>query len=431
MEKVITPNDELSSWLGDDVCSHCSGPAKGGQLYCSNECRQQDEQLSTSNVKSAAAKVDGGAASVVGSTKSESNPKFTSSSSQRPSSAESSQAQDPKQTTTSSSQDDRSFRYPCPPSPNLLAQYQSSSALTSPALTAFQRSLPQQGRGRPHQPSNTASSDQSSAQPQRRSSSQSTYSSNSASASEAAYTTDPSTTSPNAGGAVSDDDLEPSDLYLPPSAASASLVLLKSNGGTLRSTSGASSNAHASPQPQGTSSNPSPSSSTSATASGPTSMKSPVATFNGAGSSMKYTRRPSSTHLPPPVLYSPALTPTSTSKINIARAQTSSSIRQVKHFSPHSHGVDRKLIGGERQQLREMRRHSDDATDGKVSDGNQIRSALDAGKTEARATTMMRSQTDRTGERSPTLGSTASSTSKTVHALSPRGTILAVCGRFG
>ena len=37
-----TPADELTSWLPDDVCITCHAQVLAGQLYCSQECREDD-----------------------------------------------------------------------------------------------------------------------------------------------------------------------------------------------------------------------------------------------------------------------------------------------------------------------------------------------------------------------------------------------------
>lgn len=81
--------------------------------------------------------------------------------------------------------------------------------------------------------------------------------------------------------------------------------------------------------------------------------------------------------------------------------------------------------------LKEMRRHSDDATDGKENTVKALDVENSVSGFDKRSSLMVRSQTDKTDERSPPLSSVASSTTKTVHALSPRGTTQAVCGRFG
>ncbi|CAO1617035.1 unnamed protein product [Jaminaea pallidilutea] len=43
-ERPLTPAEELSSWLPDENCAACGAPVKTRQLYCSAKCRDQEEQ---------------------------------------------------------------------------------------------------------------------------------------------------------------------------------------------------------------------------------------------------------------------------------------------------------------------------------------------------------------------------------------------------
>ncbi|EPQ31851.1 uncharacterized protein PFL1_00050 [Pseudozyma flocculosa PF-1] len=194
-----TPADELSSWLGDDVCTSCGGPTPHGKLFCSEKCKLADaEQV-------AQAKHD----QVRG-------------------------LPSPSRTDTFARDDtEHKFRYPCPPSPNLLAQYSTplkATSLTSPALSAYQSSLPN-SRGRYYNRSSNASTEAGHlSMHKKRSSSQSTFSSISESngSTSAFASTDPSTPSP-AYGATEDEssDLDANEFQLPPSVSTASAVMLR------------------------------------------------------------------------------------------------------------------------------------------------------------------------------------------------------------
>jgi hypothetical protein len=110
----VDVSDELSSWLGDDVCANCGATAQPNHLYCSQECKDED-----------AKHIDQGKSTLA--------PKPTPalSSATRASSAP---------FWTESNDNSNKFRYPCPTSPSIVPKY--NSALTSPALVALERSLP-------------------------------------------------------------------------------------------------------------------------------------------------------------------------------------------------------------------------------------------------------------------------------------------------
>ncbi|SPO20356.1 uncharacterized protein UTRI_00759_B [Ustilago trichophora] len=214
-----TPADELSSWLGDDVCTNCGASTAHGKLFCSEACKLADarEVAQASLVESLVSPI-------------------------------------PKSDEFARLDDGAKFRYPCPPSPSLLAQMSAplrATYLTSPALAAYQSSLPV-SRGRLSLASST-SNEAGASEPRhtkKRSSSQSTFSSISESnGSQSAFaSTDPSTPSP-AYGPTEDEssDLDAHDFQLPPSISTASSVMLRKS--SKSSASPSSSASQAAPRP--------------------------------------------------------------------------------------------------------------------------------------------------------------------------------------
>ncbi|SPO21282.1 uncharacterized protein UTRI_00759 [Ustilago trichophora] len=214
-----TPADELSSWLGDDVCTNCGASTAHGKLFCSEACKLADarEVAQASLVESLASPI-------------------------------------PKSDEFARLDDGPKFRYPCPPSPSLLAQMSAplrTTYLTSPALAAYQSSLPV-SRGRLSLASSTSNEAgaSESRHTKKRSSSQSTFSSISESnGSHSAFaSTDPSTPSP-AYGPTEDEssDLDAHDFQLPPSISTASSVMLRKS--SKSSASPFSSASQAAPRP--------------------------------------------------------------------------------------------------------------------------------------------------------------------------------------
>lgn len=271
-----TPADELSSWLGDDVCTNCGASTAHGKLFCSEACKLADarEVAEASLIERLASPL----------TKSDEFARL----------------------------DDASkFRYPCPPSPSLLAQMSAplrTTYLTSPALAAYQSSLPV-SRGRLSLAS-TASNDAGLGEARhtkKRSSSQSTFSSISESnGSQSAFaSTDPSTPSP-AYGPTEDEssDLDAHDFQLPPSISTASSVMLRKS--SKSSASPSSSASQAAPRPINTDTR---------------TPKSPL----------WYARRPSNTNSRGSWYTSPAITATTmvtaTSQDHRASATSSSDVR--------------------------------------------------------------------------------------------------------
>lgn len=194
-----TPADELSSWLGDDVCTNCGASTPHGKLFCSEACKLADakEVAQASMIESLASPI-------------------------------------PKSDEFARLDDGLKFRYPCPPSPSLLAQMSAplrTTHLTSPALAAYQSSLPvSRGRYSLASAASNEAGTHDARQTKKRSSSQSTFSSISESnASQSAFaSTDPSTPSP-AYGPTEDEssDLDAHDFQLPPSVSTASAVMLR------------------------------------------------------------------------------------------------------------------------------------------------------------------------------------------------------------
>ncbi|SNX84068.1 uncharacterized protein MEPE_02776 [Melanopsichium pennsylvanicum] len=212
-----TPADELSSWLGDDVCTNCGASTAHGKLFCSEACKLADARVvaQASLVESLASPI-------------------------------------PKSDEFAKFDDGVKFRYPCPPSPGLLAQMSAplrTTYLTSPALAAYQSSLPAP-RGRPSMAS-SASNEVSASElrhTKKRSSSQSTFSSISESnGSQSAFASADFTTPSPAYGATEDEssDLDAYDFQLPPSVSTASSVMLRKTSKSSASPSGSASQAAA------------------------------------------------------------------------------------------------------------------------------------------------------------------------------------------
>lgn len=401
----LTPADEHSSWLGDDVCANCGASVHAGHLYCSQQCRQQDAAAATRAAQLSTAKtaLASAASAAVGSSAIETAKAAASTTSPSP----------PLNTTSTSAPVDK-FRYPCPPSPSIMAKY--SAALTSPALTALERSMPRDSKawnggeaqtGQSRAPAST-----------RRSSSRSTYSSTSE-----AMSTDPSTPSPalvssHRGNGADDDieDWEPTDLHLPPSVVSPSnkpsaataFLLTKSHNKEKGAAGPALHSSAASTTPP-------------RKAPGPAMLaKKDIDSSNkeGNAAAMSFARRPSSTNLPPPVLFtSPVLATT------------------IK--SSHVQGNARNA----NLQLSSFRRRSEDKIL-RASPPTSFKPDTAAlAKRQAEALPMSSTKSiDQGLSRKPSwsppqLASAASSAGKTLKAMSPLTSVLpmvqTVCGRFG
>lgn len=335
-----TPADELSSWLGDDVCTNCGGPAQHGKLFCSEDCKHAD------------------ATKVAQATKLG----FSSTHS-----AEVSTKEDVGER----------FRYPCPPSPNLLAQYSTplKTALTSPALSAHQSSY-NALRGRVGRPSQGSLYGLPSTGRKLRSSSHSTISSLSDSngSPSALASTDPSTPSP-AYGATEDEsssDLDANELELPPSVGMPISVMLRQPSNRL------------SPKTKEASLYRKPSEPSS-------QQKSP----------MWYARRPSSTNMPPGVWYTQPV-PATTTKVTAAVQPTVGSLSRSQKEDAQA-TLTRAAAKGLNTQLKAIPSQSPSSA-----------------TTAAASVTMRRGFSEHLGTRSPPqLQSAASSAGKTMRAPSP------------
>ncbi|PWY97543.1 hypothetical protein BCV70DRAFT_228493 [Testicularia cyperi] len=347
-----TPADELSSWLGDDVCTNCGGPAAHGKLFCSDECKLADaREVEQSSL------IEGMVSPFKGA-----NEGFAIS---------------------SANQLDK-FRYACPPSPSLLAQMSAplrATHLTSPALAAYQSSLPAP-RGRLSTNSNASTNLRSSSHVKKRSSSQSTFSSISESnASQSAFAgTDPSTPSP-AYGPTEDEcsDLDAHDFQLPPSVSVASAVMLRKASKSTPSSSSGQSTSQAN------------------TSDGRTP-KSPL----------WYARRPSTTNSRGSWFTSPALT--ATSKVNA-----------VGHDAQVLASSSSFISTGRRSQSRDghntlTRRAATDLLSGALR--TSPRGGTDPSTTNV-GTMARRGNSEDSGMRSPQTHSVASSAGKTMRGASP------------
>ncbi|PWN43968.1 hypothetical protein IE81DRAFT_54540 [Ceraceosorus guamensis] len=322
-EMPSTPANEHAGWIDDEICANCGSAVQGARLYCSDACREGDAQPRSGQhlaCGSIGAEQEGSPAAlaVAGPSILSAANAATVSPATRPShlhSADSSAPALAKRDGRPAAADEfeHKFRYPCPPSPHFLARYK-TSALTSPALTALERSLPRGSEALDDVADTTSASISSSddsvsavadrAQ-NRRSSSRSTFSSASDN-----FSTVPSTPSPAVCAQDDDlDDFEPSSLVLPPSVKPASTVLLKSasrDKATVQNSPALVAQQHVAPSSAAIS----PSLSRKSPSSHHATPKSPPASSSATSTAtMRYARRPSRTNLPPPVLFtSPALT---------------------------------------------------------------------------------------------------------------------------
>ncbi|UZJ56556.1 hypothetical protein CBS101457_005876 [Exobasidium rhododendri] len=284
-----TPSDERTSWLSDDVCANCGAQTQASYLFCSQQCKEMD------------AKSLNGVASGIATA---SAPSFPT---------------DPTTNValscppcSNAKQQQIKFRYKCPPSPNILAKYNNTTtttnnnhskpSLTSPALIALGKSLPTVNSTSESIQSMSSSEESDGAvlhKSIRRSSSRSTFSS----ASDR-HSTDLNTFSPvsTANNRESDDDLsdlDSSDLILPPSVQS--ILLLNSSVREARPV--VSESISVTPG----CSKPDAISKWTATTTGHSPVHNSAMSKN-ARNTIDFARRPGTTNLPPPVLFtSPVL----------------------------------------------------------------------------------------------------------------------------
>ena len=399
----LTPADELSSWLGDDVCANCGAPARASHLYCSQQCKDEDAK-DTSGVTSTSAP-----AHVVAS--------------QAP------YHQVPGAPVEASQ--DGKFRYACPPSPNILAKY--NPALTSPALIALERSLPtaasiNTNNTQTSTQSVSSSADSSTAarrKANRRSSSRSTFSS----ASDI-LSTEGSTPSPASHAVNSEednlDDVEPTDLCLPPSIHPAASILLNS---TAREAARTSATTSSSITPDGSKRSP-----IANNTSGPAYKGVPLKKEDRK--TIDFARRPSSTNLPPPVLFTSPILSTTTVKANAAHASNLDFQRRSSGHGPSPPQVNatpaRKMTEARRPRIAAAPYSSPAAVHGHT--GTNVCSAVPvAEKQRDRSRALNR----KTSDSPPQLASASSSAGKTLRAVSPLDQSSpglypnVVCGRYG
>lgn len=346
-ERPLTPAEELAPWLQDEVCIACGAPAGTRQLYCSNACRDGDQQQRLLiNTITPGSPSNGNLASQVTVPSTSHSPPPPASRDHAPLSPLT-QGVLPNALNTCSLASE-AFRYPCPTSPQLFAQ-RKAMAQKAPQQTsgAFGRSLAAlRTLGLPARHSGTPSSGEEpeAARQRRGSSASSTCSSESSSA----VLTDPSTPSPAygptssggrkaRGGALSDvdvdADLDGSDFRLPPSVTPAPCAVMRH-------------------QPQQGWMH---SRRTSSIASGPTAAAAPHR--NSHHPTMSYARRPSSTNVSAPILYSPALSANAAMASPVLQAERArASMTPVRRPTRNCGG------SGSESQQRAMSRGKDSST---------------------------------------------------------------------
>ncbi|PWN20109.1 hypothetical protein BCV69DRAFT_219998 [Microstroma glucosiphilum] len=292
LETPFTPTEELFSWLPDEQCAACGAQVKASQLYCSDACRQKEGAENHRNHQDDLL--------AHGSS-------FLTPASAPPTAKLAPSTRHYFPNTTAADIDSlQRFRYPCPPSPSLVAQRKT---------TPGERNLPTNFFGaqgnvsyRPRNVSRTSSRGEfHGIRPSlaRRSSADSTDSSL---ASSSAFLTDPSTPSPGmanrgcdsassnrSNASIDDEDLNSSDFRLPPSVSPATAAMLTANHQSVyhhrsRSDRQVSPTQHQYPRrPR-------------------TSVGDGCETASAAPSStIAFARRPGSTNVPAPILYSPVL----------------------------------------------------------------------------------------------------------------------------
>lgn len=389
---VEIPVEELSSWSGDDVCANCGAPARSNHLYCSEQCKEEDAKHTSADVAPKAST----SAPVLSSYKNTSKK---------------------VQNAPSWTEADFKFRYPCPPSPNILAKY--NSVLTSPALVALERSLPttstpviKNDKDSQSVSSSGGSSVAHQSKTKRRSSSRSTFSS----ASDVVSTEQGTPSS--ISEAIQDDDTDDldalsnaSDFHLPPS-----IQPFKS---TPRETRSATAT-------------PSPGMTPDGSNRSPIGKVTPTPHHNARQNkkTIEFARKPYNTNLPPPVLFtSPVLAVTTMQRndridgsVDTPRRKSSSNIQRspkpdqatLKIKSSPSHRAERSL------QL----------------STSFSGPAIVQSTTDSEALAMSTKPSSRGHHSPPCLPSASSSAGKTLRAMSPLenmspGLYTTICGRFG
>ncbi|PWN28976.1 hypothetical protein BDZ90DRAFT_230974 [Jaminaea rosea] len=310
---AVTPAEEFESWLPDEVCVACGAQAPSRQLYCSAECKESEESKQTQPPMSSSSTTT--SSSAIGSPRDTNHDPLSPRS--RPSMAN---LTSPSTSAKLDGPTDLRYHYP-QSSPLLLAQRKASSA------AAFDKALLAH-RLRQAQGGNSSSDDQADAGMRRRGSSRS--SSASSIASSSALLTDPSTPSPALGSAAvrkhrsakarssdlstessedDDADLNASDFQLPPSVTpalnTAAVMMNRPNHEEQQQQQHRQQPASLAWE-RGYASPPHQMQHRTASASHHQQHGPPISSRNKVAS-MSFARRPSSTNLPAPVLYSPAL----------------------------------------------------------------------------------------------------------------------------
>lgn len=436
--KPFTPADELSSWLPDEMCTACGQPVSASQLYCSDRCRQQEEASTVSATAEALTSTHLSPTTTSSTAAPAANP--------TPSMPASFPAQTISATDHEERMDSHRFRYYCPPSPHLVAQRKTSAngqgGQGGPALSAFERSLLTHRSLSNQGPDSTASSnEESGSTSERRDSAASSTSSSS-------LGTDPSTPSPtmvvrfSANQMTSKDkgqgegesnessednndeaELEESDFRLPPSVTSTSAVLMAQR------PSKRSTDRHASDPTMTTASR------CHHTSFSPT--KDRDTAVPTAPPMMSYARRPSSTNLPAPVLYSPALlakgaTTTKASPVSIRRRSLWNGAAAVSPVAARS-----RREGTHRRGPSVIEGASDAGAAGQTDrDVSSSSADFASASLSAAEAPMKRSVSDPARTTSPqqhSAGSASSSATRTLRAVSPTSlrSSAGVCGRPG
>lgn len=477
-DKPFTPAEELSSWLPDEMCMACGAPVGTSQLYCSDECREQEQRDAVSDVNETMASMQLGPQ----------NPSATSAASTTVSSksAPSTSVLFSSKSGSCSTQEEvetSRFRYYCPPSPHLVAQRSTSAARPNghnhhyqqqqqqqlPALSAFERSLLVQRCIDNQGPDSTASSNEESGSTNER-----RDSATSSASSPSTAPTVPSTPSPavvadngrhakltsqrahddimnsgsNDDGDDDDEELNASDFRLPPSVTSSTAILMRQGPGrsTVQRHASDPSSVNTSQSYHGNNAAFSP---TRERCDAPVSPTAP----SSVHPKMSYARRPSSTNLPAPVLYSPALlansgaSSTKASAIGNRRrslwtsgngAAVSAGASRTRRVGTHQRGpsvIDDPINEGEARLIGSVKTSSSSTT---ATGFEDLRSA--PGATTSSQAPMRRSLSDSASASSPqhpqpqSYGSASSSANRTLRAASHDSHRLStadLCGRPG
>ncbi|CAO1631606.1 unnamed protein product [Sympodiomycopsis kandeliae] len=420
-ERPFTPADEFSSWLPEEMCVACGAPISTSQLYCSEECKHQEQRnaAQATQERLASLRISPTASSASRSGQLD------------PATADKSISDAPTQSALHNEpRDQPRFRYHFPTSPHLLAQRKSTvhSAQEAPGLTAFERSLLSDHGEHARGPDSTASSNEGSGSAnERRNSAMSSASSFSSIA------TDPSTPSPTILGRRtsqvdtkngedfdnSEEGLNDSNFRLPPAVTSSNAALMR----------------RVSSKAPFESKVPDPSSTISKSyheTFGTGECNEPDVGLPITSPTMSYARRPSCTNVPTPILYSPAMmakaasaqkaSPTSTRRRSAWNVigTSSAGVPQRRRTGAHSRGpsvIDGLSVAAEVGKKNHVNPSSIDVADS-ASEGTMKRSVSDPAPTSS--------------PQQHALGSASSSATCTLRAASPdMRSSAGICGRPG